>query len=489
MQAGGDYKSIHVFVGDYKALAMAIADHERSRPYLTLNQTPILWYLTRGTVAEQTRTLVREVIPHSHLWLGHTNIHVLWMPSHNTPQRTNFRVDTLEILDAAIKVNEYGIYHNLHIKLGLVKSWLPLGESFTREALQVECLNLAIEVLGYYYLHTRVVDLSRLTTRKSKDHHNRVNIQGHDQEVYITTEYRFNGGYIINYHTARRAREILRQVFANYKVLPDWELAITSTELYYRIEEPAITIFGSKRNLMDPPPKENLLYITNQRAAVRVRFATLKAERTHLPKFAIFPWEEVNITSAREGYGKQWSSSRHRLREENQVEETTAKRADLKDQDFWKTSRDHVIRLSNLGMTPRKLSDSPTRSLTIPPPRARSPPREQELHEEPNLQETEERGEIENLEITIRQTRTPAGSRRSALERIHPPRSRSISAERADRHRDRSRSRTKPKPAAGPAASSRRSRRSSPSPEYRNPSPPSPAPAPAPGATSLPSPS
>ena len=104
MQAGGDYNSIYMFVGDYKALAMAVADHERSRPYLTSNTAPILWYLTRGTVAEQARTVVREVIPHSHLWLGHTNIHLLWMPSHNTPQRTNFRVDTLEILDAAIKV-------------------------------------------------------------------------------------------------------------------------------------------------------------------------------------------------------------------------------------------------------------------------------------------------------------------------------------------------------------------------------------------------
>ena len=123
---------------------------------------------------------------------------------------------------------------------------------------------------------------------------------------------------------------------------------------------------------------------------------------------------------------------RHRLREENQVEETTVKRADLKDQNFWKTSRDHLIRLTNLGMTPRELSDSPTRNLAIPPPRVRSSSREhtkEEFHKEPNLQEPEERGETESLEITIRQTRKPAGSRRSALERIHPPRSMSTSAE------------------------------------------------------------
>lgn len=122
--------------------------------------------------------MVREVIPHAHLWLGHTDIHVLWMPGHNIPESTDFHIDTMEVLDAAIKVKEYGVYHNLHVKLGLVKSWLPLGDRYLRESLKLERLNLAIEVLGYYYLHTRVVGLSRLTMRKSRESANRVNIMG-----------------------------------------------------------------------------------------------------------------------------------------------------------------------------------------------------------------------------------------------------------------------------------------------------------------------
>ncbi len=123
----------------------------------------------------------------------------------------------------------------------------------------------------------------------------------------------------MNFHTSRRAREILRQVFSKYKVLPDWETAIASREQYHRIEVPAIILHGDKCNLMDPPPSENLQYIPNQRAAVRVRFRTFKAEYMHLPKFVKFPWDEVNITSAGGGDEKQWSSSRHWLREENQV--------------------------------------------------------------------------------------------------------------------------------------------------------------------------
>ena len=100
------------------------------------------------------------------------------MPGHDIPESTDFHIDTMEVLDAAIKVKEYGVYHNLHVKLGLVKSWLPLEDRYLRESLKLERLNLAIEVLGYYYLHTQVVGLSRLTMRKSRESANRVNIMG-----------------------------------------------------------------------------------------------------------------------------------------------------------------------------------------------------------------------------------------------------------------------------------------------------------------------
>ncbi len=168
-------------------------------------------------------------------------------------------------------------------------------------------------------------------------------------------------------------------------------------------------------------------------------------EYTHLPKFIKFPWDEVNITSVGGGDEKQWSSSRHRLREENHLEETTAKQADLKDQEFWRVSKDHVTRIMNLGMTPRQLSGSPSRLLAKPPPRVSTPPPRdfagiKEFHEEPKHLEQEEGGEFETLEITVRQSRQSGCPRLSALERIYPPRSRSVSAGPADRNPERSRS-------------------------------------------------
>jgi len=71
MQAGDKMKQIYIFIGDYKALALAIADQEKTRPYLTLETVPVL-------------------VPHAHMWLGHRDIHVPWTPGHAIPQNTDF---------------------------------------------------------------------------------------------------------------------------------------------------------------------------------------------------------------------------------------------------------------------------------------------------------------------------------------------------------------------------------------------------------------
>ena len=69
MQAGKKMQQIYIFIRDCKALALATADQERTRTYLMPEKVPVLWYLTRGTVAQQARTIVRKLVPRAHLWL------------------------------------------------------------------------------------------------------------------------------------------------------------------------------------------------------------------------------------------------------------------------------------------------------------------------------------------------------------------------------------------------------------------------------------
>ena len=85
MEASAERKKIYIFIADTKAIALATADKEKTKPFLTPEKVPMLWYFTRGTIAEQARTVIRELVPHAHLWLGHKEIHVLWMPGHGTP--------------------------------------------------------------------------------------------------------------------------------------------------------------------------------------------------------------------------------------------------------------------------------------------------------------------------------------------------------------------------------------------------------------------
>jgi len=67
MQAGVDMKKIYIFIADIKAIALATADKEKTKPFLTPEKVPVLWYFTRGTIAQQARTVIRELVPHAHL--------------------------------------------------------------------------------------------------------------------------------------------------------------------------------------------------------------------------------------------------------------------------------------------------------------------------------------------------------------------------------------------------------------------------------------
>jgi hypothetical protein len=253
MQANVERKKIYIFIADIKATSLATADKEKTKDYLTSETVPVLWYFTRGTICQQARTIILELIPHAHLLLGHEEIHVLWMPGHGTPEDTDYNVDTGEIVDVAIKVREYEKFHDISVKLGLVKTWFPLGERYATKATLLNELNLVVEALGYYFLLTRVVDLSRVTLRRSSDPANRVAIKGYEQYVYLPGEYRsrVSGGHLLNFHTSRRTREILKQVYTTYLVAPDWELATTTTVPFHKVEKPAISQDGDPWTIIE----------------------------------------------------------------------------------------------------------------------------------------------------------------------------------------------------------------------------------------------
>ena len=122
-----------------------------------------------------------------------------------------------------------------------------------------------------------------------------------------------NGGHLINFHTSCCAREIIKQVFIKYKVTPDWNTPINSPEQHVRIDVPAISLHGDRRNLLDCQPTGKMHYIPTQRATVRVHFTTFQASYSKLPKLDNFLWEDIDILSIPDEDEMQENSSKRRL--------------------------------------------------------------------------------------------------------------------------------------------------------------------------------
>ena len=281
------------------------------------------------------------------------------MPSSHNPADTDVHRDLLEALDVAIKVKEYVKYHKITVHLSVMKSWLPMGKLNAMEALRIERMNLALEVLGYYYLRTRVVDLSKLKVRKTSSPTNRVNIRGHDGYSFVESEYRSanKGGHLINFHTARRAHDIIRQVFSINLLKPDWETAINSCDTFKRINIPSI----NKRPIMEPEPNQALYNIIPKRAKIRVKYTTGVSNISSLPKVTHFPLDEVNISAMSGEDERQRSSVRGHLRPENQIKDLSCRHMEISTQEFWQISKNHVTRLMNLGRRPQELAETSAR--------------------------------------------------------------------------------------------------------------------------------
>jgi len=102
------------------------------------------------------------------------------------------------------------------------------------KALCIARLNLAVELLSYYWLRVRCVDLSRITMvpRKSRsgvqeelNEDETINIRGYEDEKFCPRNYQEARRYPmeIAFYPARRARETLRKIFQVYGIEPDWE--------------------------------------------------------------------------------------------------------------------------------------------------------------------------------------------------------------------------------------------------------------------------
>ena len=137
----------------------------------------------------------------------------------------------MEIADAVIKCKEKAQRLNISIRIAMAKLWYPRGQDQHVKALTIARLNLAIDVLCFYWLRCRSIGLDKVTMEPIKEGmehlvepEDTVGIRGYETEKFHPRNYRDSVKFPmeISYYPARRARETMRLIFKSHDVEPDW---------------------------------------------------------------------------------------------------------------------------------------------------------------------------------------------------------------------------------------------------------------------------
>jgi hypothetical protein len=296
---------------DVAGLAMATADPEKNnREYVTDKECPIIWYMMDTDICRQGQVIL-DAIDEIQKTMGGRKIRMIWQPMMGkTSVETFYKRDILEIADTMLKIREKEKRDDINISTGLATSWYPSGRSNHMKALCIARLNLAVELLSYYWLRVRCIDLSKITMvpRKSKsgvqeelNEDETINIRGYEDEKFCPRNYRDLSRYPmeIAFYPARRAREILRKVFQVYGIEPDWEKARNARDTNWRIEIPAVYTGGRFQELPAPREGERTHLDVSARVTARVRYEKNRNYEDLLPSLQLmeYPWEMLNTQS------------------------------------------------------------------------------------------------------------------------------------------------------------------------------------------------
>jgi len=111
-----------VVLGGYQLLRMPFVQDDRSRSQcLEDGQSPITWFLTKGTVRDQKNVLVYEVLP----FLVEQDAiggQILWCPCPGNAFEADFRQDCQEVLDGFEKLEEFNNRYSMRFRMDS-RSW------------------------------------------------------------------------------------------------------------------------------------------------------------------------------------------------------------------------------------------------------------------------------------------------------------------------------------------------------------------------------
>jgi len=246
-----------------------------------------------GTVRQQKLVLLYEVLPFLMEQEAY-DTQILWCPFPYVTDGQDFRQDTMEVLDGFEKLMEFNARYETNFRMGLVKLWLPQGNAFGKDRAYICRMGAAVDMIGYHYVHSRVLPLGNFTTTDDKDRMGvPVDVENHSERKFIADQYLSEEGYMLRDYCMRTIRQKIRKVFLREGVVPsDWMEAkdkqLIKAPGYWK---------GDKFIFYDAPSGAPFNTVMLERANLRVLFGKKSSGKNTLPAITGFKFAMMNVGS------------------------------------------------------------------------------------------------------------------------------------------------------------------------------------------------
>ena len=204
-----------------------------------------------------------------------------------------------------MKIKKVSYTSKSPVRVALAKSWYPSGADKHSKALTISRLNLALEVISYYWFRCRCIDISDITMvprtsssdgiQEEVSDDERTNLRGYEDKKFKDLNYRDAKRLPmeISFYPARRSREIYRKIIQIYGLEPNWEKARNSRDNYWRIDIPAIYTDGKLEILHAPLSGERAYLAMRNRIVTYVKYEEEKEYEACLPSTFLedYEWE------------------------------------------------------------------------------------------------------------------------------------------------------------------------------------------------------
>ena len=146
---------------------------------------------------------------------------ILWCPYPNVIDGQDFRQDTMEVIDGFEKMMEFNARYETDFRMGLAKLWLPKGRAFDKDRAYICRMGAAVDMIGYHYVHSRVLPLGNFTTTDDKNRRGvMVDVENHSERKFVADQYLSEEGYMLTDYGMRTIRQRIRKVFLEEGVVP-----------------------------------------------------------------------------------------------------------------------------------------------------------------------------------------------------------------------------------------------------------------------------